>query len=79
VSTAPLFSDFPPPGAESVDENTIMTDYWLSFVSVRRLDADSATVAADPRTNQAEFLRGGPSLRDRMKLNVLGTVLQKFF
>lgn len=37
VSTATAFRDRPVAASEK-DENTIITDYWLSYMSVRRLD-----------------------------------------
>ena len=51
MSTAPVFADLLSCYADTVDENTLMTDYWLSFVSVRRRDDErsNASPSTEPR------------------------------
>jgi hypothetical protein len=91
VSTAPLFADFPTTHSETADENTVMTEYWLSFVSVRQQVEESPSEGLPPQPKGMphfeNVLRVHPahtpevrlSLRDRMKTHALFTTFQKFF
>jgi hypothetical protein len=90
VSTAPLFADFPATHSETADENTVMTEYWLRFVSVRQMEeAPPAEFPPQPKgiPHFENILRVNPahtpeirlSFRDRMKTNALFTTLQKLF
>jgi hypothetical protein len=73
VSTAPIFADFPPPYPDTADENTVMTDFWLDFVSVRRSEGEC------PPGLLPELEPKPLSIRERMKNNLLFTALQRLF
>jgi hypothetical protein len=73
VSTARIFADCLPASSDA-DENTVITDHWLSFVSVRQgdLKADpSAPRVGELKLDVDDFSRRAKTIPDSRKTHLM--------
>jgi hypothetical protein len=62
VSSARIFADFLPLNSDS-DENTLLTDHWLSFVAARHGGQQRCTLA-EPAARAPAAMVGLPQLQE---------------